>query len=111
MKKVATERAKGVRNRSAGSGTLKNPPRLSFRGAARDEESRPDQIGVPRGTFLAEFTLSGQSEILRCAQDDSEGLGMSRLGDFTKAFPHPVGETGRKCKKRCYLEGTNPRTP
>jgi len=26
--------------------------------------------------FLAEFTLSSQSEILRCAQDDSEGLGM-----------------------------------
>jgi hypothetical protein len=27
--------------------------------------------------FFAEFTLSGQSEILRCAQDDSEGLRMT----------------------------------
>jgi len=30
-----------------------------------------------RARFLAEFTLSGQCEILRCAQDDSEGLGMT----------------------------------
>jgi hypothetical protein len=96
LKKVAMERAKAVRNRSAGSGMLKNPPRLSFRGAAGDEESCPDQIGVPRGRFLAEFTLSGQSEILRCAQDDSEGLGVTT---FAKVFPHPVGETGRKRKK------------
>jgi hypothetical protein len=29
--------------------------------------------------FLAEFTRSTQSEILRCAQDDSEGLGMTRI--------------------------------
>ena len=27
--------------------------------------------------FFAEFILSGQSEILRCAQDDSEGIGMT----------------------------------
>ena len=66
---------------------LKNPPRLSFRGAAGDEESRPDQIGVSRERFLAEFTLSGQSEILRCAQDDSEGLGMTTL---TSVFQHLV---------------------
>ena len=32
-----------------------------------------------RARFLAEFTLSAQSEILRCAQDDSEGLGMTDL--------------------------------
>ena len=30
-----------------------------------------------RARFLAEFTLSTQSEVLRCAQDDSEGLGMT----------------------------------
>jgi hypothetical protein len=30
-----------------------------------------------RARFLAEFTLSTQSEILRFAQDDSEGLGMT----------------------------------
>ena len=27
--------------------------------------------------FFAQFILSGQSEILRCAQDDSEGLRMT----------------------------------
>jgi hypothetical protein len=31
-------------------------------------------------SFLAEFALSPQSEILRFAQDDSEGLGMT--GNF-----------------------------
>jgi hypothetical protein len=30
--------------------------------------------------FFAQFTLSGQSEILRCAQDDSEGLRMTDNG-------------------------------
>jgi hypothetical protein len=33
-----------------------------------------------RAGFLAEFTLSTQSEILRFAQDDSEGLGMTLHG-------------------------------
>ena len=28
-----------------------------------DEESRPDQIGVSRARFLAQFTLNGQGEI------------------------------------------------
>ena len=37
-----------------------------------------------RTRFLAEFTLRGQSEILRCAQDDSEGLGMA-MGGLTLA--------------------------
>jgi hypothetical protein len=32
--------------------------------------------------FFAQFTLSGQSEILRCAQDDSEGIGMTAGGVF-----------------------------
>ena len=32
--------------------------------------------------FFAEFTLSGQSEILRCAQDDSEGIRMTVRGVF-----------------------------
>jgi len=32
--------------------------------------------------FFAEFILSGQSEILRCAQDDSEGLRMTDGGLF-----------------------------
>jgi hypothetical protein len=33
-----------------------------------------------RARFLAEFTVSRQSEILRFAQDDSEGLGMTFHG-------------------------------
>jgi hypothetical protein len=32
---------------------------------------------VSRARFLAEFTLSGQSEILRFAQDDSDQKGFS----------------------------------
>ena len=53
---------------------LKNPPRLSFRGAAGDEESRPDQIGVSRARFLA-------------------SLGMTT---FIKVFQHPArGFTSR----------------
>jgi len=32
--------------------------------------------------FSAQFILSGQSEILRCAQDDSEGLRMTGGGLF-----------------------------
>ena len=75
----------------------KNPPRLSFRGAAGDEESRPDQIGVSRERFLAEFTLSGQSEILRCAQDDSEGLGMTM---FAKVFQHPARAVASRARRR-----------
>jgi hypothetical protein len=31
-----------------------------------------------RARFLAEFTLNGQSEIPRCARNDSEGLEMTR---------------------------------
>ena len=59
------------------------PVWLSFRGvpqARDDEESRSGwahRWPPVRARFLAEFTLSGQSEILRCAQDDSEGLGMT----------------------------------
>jgi len=45
-----------------------------------------------RARFLAEFTLSTQSEILRCAQDDTEGLGMTalayRLEDPGRMFPN-----------------------
>ena len=59
---------------------------LSFRGGAGDEESRT-ALKILRARFLAEFTLSTQSEIpslrsgraLRFAQDDSEGLGMTVL--------------------------------
>ena len=43
---------------------------------AGDEESCTAKTSF-RARFLAEFTLSDQSEILRCAQDDSEGLGMT----------------------------------
>ena len=32
---------------------------------------------LSRARFFAEFTLSPQSEILRCAQDDSEGFRMT----------------------------------
>ena len=53
-------------------------------GAPCDAESR-SALKMLRARFLAEFTLSTQSEIpslrsgqaLRCAQDDSEGLGMT----------------------------------
>ena len=38
---------------------------------------REDRPQKARARFLAEFTLSTQSEILRFAQDDSEGLGMT----------------------------------
>jgi hypothetical protein len=44
----------------------------------RSEESGSGCLNEPfRARFLAEFTLSTQSEILRFAQDDSEGLGMT----------------------------------
>jgi hypothetical protein len=64
---------------------LKNPPSLSFRSRPAGEESR--NSFVFRARFLAEFTLSGQRETLRCAQDDSEGLGMTTL---TSVFQHLV---------------------
>jgi hypothetical protein len=35
--------------------------------------------------FFAQFILSGQSEILRCAQDDSEGLRMTAGKRFSAA--------------------------
>ena len=58
----------------------RSPPFL----LAEDDESR---IGLKtlRARFLAQFTLSGQSEILRCAQDDSEGLGMTAWKGFSAA--------------------------
>ena len=37
--------------------------------------------------FLVEFTLSIQSEILRFAQDDSEGLGMTGFKSDSTARP------------------------
>ena len=47
----------------------------------RSEESRSgsgrSEDEKIRARFLAEFTVSTQSEILRCAQDDSEGLRMT----------------------------------
>ncbi len=60
----------------------KNPFGVSFRGTAGDKESRI-VLKTLRARFLAEFTLSGQSEILRCAQDDSEGLGMTAWKGFS----------------------------
>jgi hypothetical protein len=38
-----------------------------------------------RARFFAQFILSGQSEILRCAQDDSEGLRMTVGEHFSAA--------------------------
>jgi hypothetical protein len=38
-----------------------------------------------RARFFAQFILSGQSEILRCAQDDSEGLRMTVGERFSAA--------------------------
>ena len=51
---------------------------------ADDEESRP-VLKTLRARFLAEFILRGQGEILRFAQNDSEGLGMTAW----KGFPAP----------------------
>jgi hypothetical protein len=36
-----------------------------------------------RARFFAQFILSGQGEILRCAQDDSEGLRMTEGKRFS----------------------------
>ena len=47
-----------------------------------------------RERFRAEFTLSGQSEILRCAQDDSEALGMIRqVTDSQRFFSMLLSQT------------------
>jgi hypothetical protein len=49
-----------------------------------------------RARFFAQFILSGQSEILRCAQDDSEGLSRKwtrKLFGFNKfitRLPRPL---------------------
>ena len=78
-----------LRPEAAGLNRLrKNSFGVSFRGAAGDEESR---IGLKtlRARFLAEFTLSGQSEILRCAQGDSEGLGMTAWKGLSAACKAP----------------------
>ena len=69
------ERA-GAQPLLSGAASVKAWISLSFRGAAGDEESR-SELKTLRARFLAEFTLSAQSEILRCAQDYSEGLGMT----------------------------------
>jgi hypothetical protein len=42
-----------------------------------------------RARFFAQFILSGQSEILRCAQDDSEGLRMTAGKRFSAACLAP----------------------
>ena len=46
----------------------------------------------PRRSF-AEFILSGQSEILRFAQNDSEGLRMTSARGFFSSLPSEL--TGR----------------
>jgi len=52
----------------------------------RSEESRSgsgrSEDEKIRARFFAEFTVSTQSEILRCAQDDSEGLRMTEHLEF-----------------------------
>ena len=47
-----------------------------------------DPIGV-QGPDFAEFTLSGQSEILRMAQNDSEGIRMTAWKSFSAACKRP----------------------
>ncbi len=49
------------------------------RGVIPSEARNRALLPVRRARFLAEFTLSTQSEILRFAQDDSEGLGMTGM--------------------------------
>jgi hypothetical protein len=81
--------ARRLRSREGLQSLSKNSIVVSFRGAVGDEESRP-ALRILRARFLAEFTLSTQSEIpplrsgqaLRFAQDDSEGLGVTALKRF-----------------------------
>ena len=56
--------------------------------------------------FLAEFTLSTQSEILRFAQDDSEGPGMTRQARLSVACPgqgfeSSWSEVGGESRRSC----------
>ncbi len=46
-----------------------------------------------RARSFAQFILSGQSEILRCAQDDSEGLRMTAMKRFSAACEAPPFQT------------------
>ena len=57
------------------------------------EESRKSRTF--RARFLAEFILSGQGEILRFAQKDSEGLGMTGIAKFFRSLYSPVGYNTR----------------
>ena len=57
-----------------------SPPTTCFENALSFRAKRGISLWSENNArFLAEFTLSRQSEILRFAQDDSEGLGMTGL--------------------------------
>ena len=58
---IETTRYPGV----ASNRMLKNPSSLSFRGAAGDEESRPDQIGVSRARFLASLGMTTLANVFQ----------------------------------------------
>src|SRR5208337_4623085 len=67
----------------------------------RDDEESRLVLKTLRTRFLAEFTPSGQSEILRCAQDDSEGLGMTAWkGSSAPCEAPPFQTRGEKCRPR-----------
>jgi hypothetical protein len=53
------------------------PPRACHSRELEATRTLPLALKERRARFLAEFTLSTQSEILRFAQDDSEGLEMT----------------------------------
>ena len=62
------------------AGCGKNPPRLSFRGAQGDEESR---ISFNfRARFLAKSTLSSFAALRTVRNGGANGLGMTRSRTF-----------------------------
>jgi hypothetical protein len=56
--------------------------------------------------FFAQFILSGQSEILRCAQDDSEGLRMTAPTSFSAACSAAGAAGNATLKVRHHIGGT-----
>jgi MtaA/CmuA family methyltransferase len=59
---------------------------------------------IHRRRFFAQFILSGQSEILRCAQDDREGLRMTAVNEGRSA-PRRLGNTLRGHREVDFMNG------
>ena len=73
--------------------TAAKPPRACH--SEEPEATRNLALALKEGRarFLAEFTLSTQSEILRFAQDDSEGLGMTASKGRLRTSPYRAGSS------------------